>query len=57
VKVPQPSVPPLPSTSIPPVDNTLTKAEALAQCIADGVVDNPLTSVNELTACVDKLLG
>jgi membrane-bound lytic murein transglycosylase B len=55
--LPTPSVPPLPTTSIPPVDETLTKAEALAQCVADGVVDNPLTSVNELVQCVEKLLG
>ena len=38
------------------VDDTLTEAEALAQCVADGVLDNPLTTVNELTQCVDALL-
>jgi hypothetical protein len=35
----------------------LTDAEALAQCIASGVVDNPLTTVDELDQCVDNLLN
>ena len=48
------------STPPPPdevLEDTLTKAEALAQCVAKGVIDNPLTSVNELTQCVDDLLN
>ena len=52
-----PSIPPLPTPSVPPVDDSLTKAEATAECIAQGVVDDPLTSVNELTQCIDKLMG
>ncbi|MFC5176705.1 lytic murein transglycosylase [Nocardioides taihuensis] len=51
------TLPPLPDTSVPPVDDVLTSSEALAQCLADGVVDNPLTSVNELTQCVNDLLN
>jgi membrane-bound lytic murein transglycosylase B len=48
------------STPPPPdevVEDTLTKADALAKCLAQGVVDNPLTAVNELTQCVDDLLN
>ena len=48
---------PLPTPSVPPVDDGLTKAEAPRKCIAQGVVDDPLTSVNELTQCIDKLMG
>lgn len=50
-------VPDLPDTGVDPVDETLTKAEATAQCIADGVIDNPLTSVNELLECVNDALN
>ena len=50
-------VPDLPDTGVDPVDDTLTKAEATAQCIADGVIDNPLTSVNELLECVNDALN
>jgi hypothetical protein len=53
----EPDVEDLPTPSLPPVEDTLTEAEALAECVADGVIDNPLTSVNELTQCVTKLLG
>ena len=51
------TLPPLPTPSVPPVDDGLTKAEATAKCLAQGVVDDPLTSVNELTQCIDKLMG
>ena len=51
-----PSVPPLPQPSLPPVEDVLTAKEALAKCIAKGVVDNPLTQVNELDQCVNNLL-
>ena len=51
--VPTPTVP----TETPAPDEVLTEAEALAQCIEDGVVDNPLTSQNELTECVNDLLN
>ena len=46
----------LPTPSLP-TSSPLTEAQALAQCIADGVVDNPLTPANELTDCVNKLLN
>jgi membrane-bound lytic murein transglycosylase B len=56
VPIDVPDLPDVPEPSLPPVDDALTEAEALAQCIADGVVDNPLTSVNELDQCVGDLL-
>jgi membrane-bound lytic murein transglycosylase B len=50
--------PNLPSPSAPqPVPDVLTHAEALARCTAQGVIDNPLTSVNELTQCINNLLN
>ena len=52
-----PNPPPLPDPSPVPVPDVLTHAEALQRCIAQGVVDNPLTSVNELTQCVNNLLN
>lgn len=52
-----PNTPPLPNPSPQPVPDVLTHAEALQQCIAQGVVDNPLTSVNELTQCVNAKLN
>ena len=52
-----PNPPPLPNPSPPPVPDVLTHAEALAQCVERGVVDNPLTAVNELTQCVNNLLN
>jgi membrane-bound lytic murein transglycosylase B len=41
---------------VPVVEDTLTEAEALAQCVADGIIDNPVTAVNELTQCVNDAL-
>jgi hypothetical protein len=46
----------LPTDVTSTADDVLTEAEALAQCLADGVVDDPLTAVNELTECVTDLL-
>lgn len=48
---------PVPSTSVPPVDTVVTYAEALAMCTAQGIVDNPLTAVNELQACIKNKQG
>ena len=49
------TLPPLPTATI---SQTLTYAEALLQCAAEGVVDNPLTlNVNELDACAKAKLG
>jgi membrane-bound lytic murein transglycosylase B len=53
--LPTPNLPPPPDDG--PVQDVLTHAEALEKCIARGVVDNPLTSVNELTQCVNNLLN
>ena len=53
-----PNPPSLPNNPAPsPVPDVLTHAEALQKCIAQGVVDNPLTSVNELDQCVNNLLN
>ncbi|MCW2835665.1 MAG: secreted protein [Nocardioides sp.] len=52
--VPIPPVPVPTSTTLPPV---LTLADALAQCVAQGVIDNPLTGNNELNDCANKLLA
>jgi membrane-bound lytic murein transglycosylase B len=48
---------PLPTSPIPTITATLTFAEALVQCTAQGVVDNPLTATNELNDCANKLLN
>ena len=53
-----PNPPSLPNNPAPsPVPDVLTHAEALQKCIAQGVVDNPLTAVNELDQCVNNLLN
>ncbi len=39
-----------------PVEDVLTYAEATAQCVLDGVIDLPLTGVNELHQCAMNLL-
>ncbi len=46
------SVPPLPSTSVPPVDDVLSLAQAIAQCTLDGYVDNPLKDDDPFDKCV-----
>lgn len=47
---------PLPSTGSKPVDEVLTRAQALVQCAAKGIIDKPLTAINELEQCVANLL-
>jgi membrane-bound lytic murein transglycosylase B len=47
-----PSVPPLPTPSVPPVDEVLTTAEAIVQCTAEGLVDNPLDDNDAFDKCV-----
>src|SRR6476646_3929256 len=47
-----PTVPPLPTPSVPPVDDVLTTAEAIAQCTAEGYVDNPLVNNDAFDKCV-----
>ena len=41
----------------PPLDQTLTYVQAVAQCTTQGVVDNPLTATNELANCANALLA
>ena len=53
VDLPVPSLPPLPSTSIPPVDEVLTVAQAIVQCTLDGYVDNILKDDDPFDQCVD----
>lgn len=51
-ELPSPSLPPLPSTSVPPVDAVLSQAEAIAQCLLEGYVDNPLKDDDPFDKCV-----
>jgi len=48
----QVSVPPLPSTSVGPVDDVLTLAQAIAQCTLDGYINNPLKNDDPFDKCV-----
>ncbi|HEY0949141.1 lytic transglycosylase domain-containing protein [Nocardioides sp.] len=50
--LPAPSLPPLPSTSIPPVDDLLTHAQAIVQCTLDGYIDNLLRDDDPFDQCV-----
>jgi len=54
IKLPSTGVtlPPLPSTSIPPVDALLTHAQAIVQCTLDGYIDNILRSDDPFDKCV-----
>ncbi len=52
-KPPQATVPALPSTSVEPVDEILTHAQAVLQCTLDGYVDNPLRSDDPFDRCVE----
>ena len=46
------TVPPLPSTSVEPVDEVLTYAQAVLQCTLDGFVDNILKKDDPFDKCV-----
>ena len=52
---------PVPTPTLPvptdPIGDTLTLTQAIAQCTANGVVDNPLTGTNELLDCANALLN
>jgi len=48
-----PPIPALPQTSIKPVDDVLTLAQALVQCTLDGLLDNPLNPTDRFDVCVD----
>jgi len=53
-KLPLPTLtlPPLPSTSIAPVDQLLTQVQARAQCLLDGYIDNLLKNDDPYDQCV-----
>jgi membrane-bound lytic murein transglycosylase B len=53
-KLPLPTLtlPPLPSTSITPVDQLLTQVQARAQCLLDGYIDNLLKNDDPYDQCV-----
>jgi membrane-bound lytic murein transglycosylase B len=51
-KLPLPSVPTLVPTDAPTI---LTKAQAVVQCLADGLVDNPLDPADAFEQCVYDL--
>jgi membrane-bound lytic murein transglycosylase B len=52
--LPPVDVPDLPTTSVPPVDEVLTLAEATAQCIADGISQ---LDVAAFAACLDGYMN
>jgi len=52
-KPPKVTLPPLPSTSVEPVDDVLTRAQAIVQCTLDGYVDNPLRTDDPFDRCVE----
>ena len=45
-------VPAAPQTTIKPVDDSLSLAEAIVQCTLDGLVDNPLSLTDTFDECV-----
>jgi membrane-bound lytic murein transglycosylase B len=45
-------LPPLPTPELPPVDEVLSTAEAIAQCLLEGYVDNPLNNNDPFDKCV-----
>ncbi|WP_435742875.1 lytic murein transglycosylase [Nocardioides sp. SYSU DS0663] len=49
---PTPSLPPLPSTNIKPVDDVLSLAQAIVQCTLDGYIDNILKKGDPFDQCV-----
>ena len=48
------SIPPLPTTNLPPVDDVLTLAQATTQCLLDGVSQLNLT---QFQACLDHYMN
>jgi hypothetical protein len=53
-KAPHVTVPPAPSTSVQPVDEALTLAQATAQCIADGI--DQILQPDKFAQCVDDYM-
>jgi hypothetical protein len=54
VPLPPITLPPLPTTSIPPVDDLLTMAQALVQCTLDGFIDNILVKNDPFDRCLTR---
>jgi membrane-bound lytic murein transglycosylase B len=52
--LPTPSLPPLPSTSVGPVDQVLSLAQATVQCTKEGYINNPLNPNDAFDQCVYK---
>lgn len=57
-----PTPPPVPDPPVvppeeEPVDEPITRAEAQLLCLAQGIVDLPLTEQNELESCIEDLIG
>ncbi|MFB9313163.1 lytic transglycosylase domain-containing protein [Nocardioides plantarum] len=50
--LPSIDVPTLPPTGIDPVDEVLTRAQAILQCTLDGKIDNPLRNDDPFDKCV-----
>lgn len=55
--VPVPTLPALPSTSIEPVDEILSRAQAILQCTLEGYIDNILRSDDPFDQCVAHYMG
>ena len=49
------SIPPLPTTSVPPVDQTLTLAQATLQCTLDGI--NQLLQPQAFQTCLNNYMN
>ena len=50
--LPVPTLPPLPSTSVEPVDQVLSYVQAVAQCTLEGYIDNILKKDDPFDRCV-----
>ncbi|MCW2796803.1 lytic murein transglycosylase [Nocardioides sp.] len=52
IPLPPVTLPPLPTTSIAPVDDILTMAQAIVQCTLDGYIDNILVKNDKFDRCL-----
>jgi hypothetical protein len=52
-EIPVPTLPPLPSTNVEPVDEALTLVQATAQCVADGISE---LDVSAFADCVEAYM-
>ncbi|WP_232679671.1 lytic murein transglycosylase [Nocardioides sp. R-C-SC26] len=55
--LPQVSLPPLPQTTIKPVDDVLTLTQALVQCTLEGLIDNPFKAGDKFDVCIADYTG